>query len=177
VNYAVTPGGEGPRVQDDSYLKKIEAVEFAMKCDDGRGTELLGEADLIILGVSRTGKTPLSLHIAWEGYKAANIPLIPEADPPAVLRDLDPSRIVGLMMSRERLMTIRMERLKLLGLEPSASAYSSPERVDRELLFASEYMKSLGAAMFDVTNVAVEETARMVLEFLRGKEKHKTSKG
>ncbi len=160
-------------MRDESYLKKLEAVEFAMKCDDGRGAEFLFEADLVILGVSRTGKTPLSLHIAWEGYKAANIPLIPETDPPAILRDLDPCRIIGLIMTPERLMTIRRERLRLLGLEPSASAYGSPQRVERELKFASDYMKSLGAVLFDVTDMAVEEIARVVLEFLREKEKIK----
>lgn len=160
-------------MKDESYQEKLEAAEFAMKCDDGKGAELLSEADLVILGVSRTGKTPLSLHLAREGIKAANIPLIPEADPPPVLKELDPIRIIGLTMTAERLMTIRRERLKLLGLEPSASAYASLERVERELTRASEYMKYLGAIAIDVTDMAVEETARIVMEYLRQKEKIK----
>ncbi|MGI6784736.1 MAG: kinase/pyrophosphorylase [Aminivibrio sp.] len=160
-------------MKDESYQEKLEAVEFAMKCDDGMGAELLSEADLVILGVSRTGKTPLSMHLAREGIKAANIPLIPETDPPPVLKELDPFRIIGLTMTAERLMAIRRERLKLLGLEPSASAYASPERVERELARASDYMKSLGAIAIDVTDMAVEETARIVMEYLRQKEKIK----
>jgi regulator of PEP synthase PpsR (kinase-PPPase family) len=155
---------------DENYLKKLQAVEFAMKCDDGKGAEFLPEADLIILGVSRTGKTPLSLHIAWEGYKAANIPLIPETDPPAELKNLDSSRIIGISLCPERLMKVRRERLKLLGLEPSASAYSSRERIDRELQYAADYMKALGAPVFDITDLAVEETARMILGFLKDKD-------
>ncbi len=80
------------RKLDEDYFQKIKAVEFAIQCDDGRSTESLPEADLVILGVSRTGKTPLSMYIANKGFKAANIPLIPEVDPPEIIRKVPSSR-------------------------------------------------------------------------------------
>ena len=157
------------RKLDEDYFQKIKAVEFAIQCDDGRSTESLPEADLVILGVSRTGKTPLSMYIANKGFKAANIPLIPEVDPPEIIKKVPSSKIVGLIISAERLIQIRQERLRLLGLEPSASAYATRERVDRELQAATDYLKSLGARIYDVTDRAVEETAQEILDFLRAR--------
>lgn len=155
------------RKLDDEYFKKIKAVEFAIQCDDGRGSDLLPEADLVILGVSRTGKTPLSMYIANRGYRTANIPLIPEVDPPDILRFISPSKVVGLTLSAERLVQIRQERLRLLGLEPNASSYGYRERVERELKFANDYFRSLGVTVYDVTDKAVEETAQEILDALR----------
>ena len=154
---------------DEDYFKKIKAVEFAIQCDDGRGTEYLAEADVVILGVSRTGKTPLSMYIANKGFKTANVPLIPEVDPPEMLKTVPASKIVGLVISPERLVQIRQERLRLLGLEPNVSSYASPERVEREIGTAREYMQSLGARIYDVTDRAVEETAQEILDFLRAR--------
>ncbi len=157
------------RKLDEDYFQKIKAVEFAIQCDDGRSTESLPDADLVILGVSRTGKTPLSMYIANKGFKAANIPLIPEVDPPEIIKKVPSSKIVGLIISAERLIQIRQERLRLLGLEPAASAYATKERVERELLAATDYLKSLGARIYDVTDRAVEETAQEILDFLRAR--------
>ncbi|WP_367339580.1 pyruvate, water dikinase regulatory protein [Aminivibrio sp.] len=157
------------RKLDEDYFKKIKAVEFAIQCDDGRGIESLPEADVVILGVSRTGKTPLSMYIANKGFKAANIPLIPEVDPPEAIKDVPSSKLVGLIISAERLIQIRQERLRLLGLEPSASAYASRERVEREIRAAVGYLKSLGARIYDVTDRAVEETAQEILDVLRSR--------
>ncbi|MFA7363632.1 MAG: pyruvate, water dikinase regulatory protein [Aminobacteriaceae bacterium] len=157
------------RKLDEDYFKKIKAVEFAIQCDDGRGTESLPDADVVILGVSRTGKTPLSMYIANKGFKAANIPLIPEVDPPEAIKDVPSSKLVGLIISAERLIQIRQERLRLLGLEPSASAYASRDRVDREIQAAVSYLKSLGARIYDVTDRAVEETAQEILDVLRAR--------
>lgn len=155
------------RKLDEDYFQRIKAVEFAIQCDDGRSPEALPEADLVILGVSRTGKTPLSMYIANKGFMAANVPLIPEVDPPEILKTIPSSRIVGLFISCERLSQIRQERLRLLGLEPKASAYATRERVERELQNAREYLYSLGARIYDVTDRAVEETAQELLDFLR----------
>jgi regulator of PEP synthase PpsR (kinase-PPPase family) len=157
------------RKLDEDYFQKIKAVEFAIQCDDGRSTESLPDADLVILGVSRTGKTPLSMYIANKGFKAANIPLIPEVDPPEIIRKVPSSKIVGLIISAERLSQLRQERLRLLGREPSASAYATRERVERELRAATDYLKSLGARIYDVTDRAVEETAQEILDFLRAR--------
>ncbi len=135
----------------------------------GGASESLPDADVVILGVSRTGKTPLSMYIANKGFKAANIPLIPEVDPPEAIKDVPSSKLVGLIISAERLIQIRQERLRLLGLEPSASAYASRERVDREIQAAVSYLKSLGARIYDVTDRAVEETAQEILDVLRAR--------
>ena len=164
------PSSSGAAAEvDEDYFRKIKAVEFAIQCDDGRSTESLPAADLVILGVSRTGKTPLSMYIANKGFKAANIPLIPEVDPPEIIKKVPSSKIVGLIISAERLIQIRQERLRLLGLEPAASAYATKERVERELLAATDYLKSLGARIYDVTDRAVEETAQEILDFLRAR--------
>ncbi|NCC57769.1 MAG: phosphoenolpyruvate synthase regulatory protein, partial [Synergistales bacterium] len=113
--------------------------------------------------------TPLSMYIANKGFKAANIPLIPEVDPPEAIKDVPSSKLVGLIISAERLIQIRQERLRLLGLEPSASAYASRDRVDREIQAAVSYLKSLGARIYDVTDRAVEETAQEILDVLRAR--------
>lgn len=156
------------RKLDEDYFKKIKAVEFAIQCDDGKGGSYIKESDLLILGVSRTGKTPLSMYIANKGFKVANIPLIPEVEPPEVIKSIPSSRIVGLVISAEKLIQIRQERLRLLGLEPSASAYASPERVRRELMDATKYLQSLRARICDVTDKAVEEVAQEILDSLQG---------
>ena len=156
------------RKMDEEYFRKIKAVEFAIQCDDGKSPESLPEADLVILGVSRTGKTPLAMYIANRGYKVANIPLIPEVDPPEEIKTVTASKIVGLLISPDRLVQIRQERLRLLGLDPAASAYANRDRVERELKTASGYLSSLGATVYDVTDRAVEETAQEILDLLRG---------
>lgn len=157
------------RKLDDEYFRKIRAIEFAIQCDDGKRSALLHEADLIILGVSRTGKTPLSMYMANKGYKTANVPLIPEVDPPDILRFLPSSKMVGLSISAERLMQIRQERLRLLGLKPHVSSYGYRERVERELRFGRDCFKQLGIVVYDVTDKAVEETAQEILDSLRGR--------
>lgn len=160
-----TPGRLGGL--DEDYFKKIKAVEFAIQCDDGKGGPFIKEADLVILGVSRTGKTPLSMYIANKGFKVANIPLIPEVEPPEVIKSIPSSKIVGLVISAPKLIQIRQERLRLLGLDPSASSYASPERVKRELMDATKYLQSLKARICDVTDKAVEETAQEILDSLQ----------
>lgn len=90
-------------------------------------------------------------------------------DPPEAIKDVPSSKLVGLIISAERLIQIRQERLRLLGLEPSASAYASRDRVDREIQAAVSYLKSLGARIYDVTDRAVEETAQEILDVLRAR--------
>lgn len=157
------------RKLNEEYFQKIKAVEFAIQCDDGRSSESLPDADLVILGVSRTGKTPLSMYIANKGFKVANIPLIPEVDLPDIIKKIPSSKIVGLVISSDRLVQIRQERLRLLGLEPNVSAYASKERIERELQAAVDYLRFLGARIYDVTDRAVEETAQEILDFLRAR--------
>lgn len=150
---------------DDDYFRKIEAMEFAVKYDDGRDPRGLKKADIVLVGVSRTSKTPLSQYLALKRFKVANVPLVPESRPPEELFDLPPERCVGLIISPEKLISIRMERLKSLGLKPEAD-YAQLERINRELEYARGIYERIGCEVIDVTNKAVEETAGIILRHL-----------
>ena len=91
------------RQLDDDYFKKIEAIEFAVKYDDGRDPRGILKADIVLVGVSRTSKTPLSQYLAHKRYKVANVPLVPEVDPPEELFMIDPEKCFGLVISSEKL--------------------------------------------------------------------------
>lgn len=148
---------------DEDYFKKVEAIEFAVKYDDGKDPRGIHHADLVIVGVSRTSKTPLCMYLAHKRLKAANVPLVPEVKVPDDLFKLPPRKVVGLTIRPDQLNEIRRERLKTLGLTSSAE-YASLERILQELDYAESIMKKIGCPVIDVTNKAVEETASKVLE-------------
>jgi regulator of PEP synthase PpsR (kinase-PPPase family) len=148
---------------DEDYYKRVEAIEFAVKCDDGKDTSAFKQADIILLGISRTSKTPLSIYLAHKGYKVANYPLVPEVKPPKDLFTLNKSKLIGLTMSADQLVKIRTERLKAVGL-PFGAKYSAIERVAEELEFAYGLYKQLGCRVIDVTEKAIEETAGIILD-------------
>lgn len=150
---------------DEDYFKRIEAVEFAVKYDDARDSSGILKADIVLVGVSRTSKTPLSMYLAHKKYKVANVPLVPEIKPPKELFIIPGQKIIGLKISPSKLNEIRKERLKSLGLSSSAS-YANKDRIQRELDYAAELMKQLGCFTIDVSNKAVEETAGTILERL-----------
>jgi regulator of PEP synthase PpsR (kinase-PPPase family) len=152
---------------DEEYFRRVKAIEFAIKCDDGRSPDMLPDAELVVIGVSRTSKTPLSMYMAHKGIMAANVPLVPEADPPEELFLVPPERVVGLLISPEKLIHIRRERLRILGLDVDVSNYAQWERVEEELQFARSVMRRVGCRIFDVTNRAIEETAQEILDCLR----------
>jgi len=156
------------RKVDEEYFKRVEAIEFAVKYDDGRDPRGITEADVVVLGVSRTGKTPLCMYLAHKRIKAANIPLVPEVPVPAEVFKLPAYRLVGLTIQPEYLFGIRQERLKSLGL-PADAEYANAERIRKELAYAEEVMRRIGCVVVDVTGKAVEETASRVLEvYYRG---------
>ena len=109
----VTPKNEPGLVRklDDDYFKKIEAIEFAVKYDDGKDPNGILKADIVLIGVSRTSKTPLSQFLALKRYKVANVPIVPEVDPPEELLKIDGKKCIGLKISPEKLVSIRKERL------------------------------------------------------------------
>lgn len=150
---------------DQNYYRKIEAIEFAVKCDDGKDVRALKEADVVLLGVSRTSKTPVSMYLAYRAIKVANIPLVPEVPLPEELYAVPRNRIIGLTISKEKLHSIRLERAKAMGLPPD-SKYCSEERIVQELRYAEQVFKQLGCAVIDVSNKAVEETASRVLAII-----------
>ncbi|UWG96840.1 kinase/pyrophosphorylase [Dehalobacter sp. DCM] len=148
---------------DEQYFRKVEAVEFAVKYDDGKDPRGMLFADVVLIGVSRTSKTPLSMYLAHRGIKTANIPLVPEVSPPRELYQVQKNKVFGLIISPDKLNQIRSERLKTLGLGPSAD-YANLDRIMEELDYAKQIMKKIGCTIIDTTNKAVEETASLILQ-------------
>jgi hypothetical protein len=153
---------------DQEYFARVEAVEFAVKYDDGKDPKGIREADVVLLGVSRTSKTPVSLYLANHRLKVANVPLVPEVPVPGEVFREGRLKAVGLMIEPELLMSIRRQRLKSLGLGSSAQ-YATMERIMVELDYAWDIFNRLKCPVVDVSNHAVEETATRVLA-LRNKE-------
>ena len=154
------------RKLDDDYFRKVEAIEFAVKYDDGKDPRGILRADVVLIGVSRTSKTPLSMYLAHKRLKVANVPLVPEVEPPDELFQVAPERCIGLSIDPDQLNGIRRERLKSLGLTAQAN-YANMERILQELEYAEQVMRRVGCPVLDVSNKAVEETANMVLVRLR----------
>lgn len=150
---------------DAEYFRKVEAVEFAVKYDDGRDPRGILHADVVLIGVSRTSKTPLSMYLAHKRIKVANVPLVPEVDPPDELFMIPPEKCVGLIIRPEQLTSIRRERLRALGLADGAN-YANMERILEEIEYAEQVIRRVGCPRIDVSNKAVEETANFILERL-----------
>lgn len=151
---------------DEEYFSRIEAIEFAVKYDDGKDPRGFKEADLVLLGVSRTSKTPLSMYLANKNIKVANLPLVMGMEPAREIFEIPRNKIIGLTNSPENLNQIREERLKSLGL-PSTSSYASLEKILEELEYADEIMKKIGCPIIDVSNKAIEETSEIIVSLLR----------
>jgi len=148
---------------DSHYFKRMEAIEFAVKFDDGLGAGL-EEADIVLVGVSRTSKTPLSMYLGYLGYKVANVPIVREIDPPKELFEIDRTKIVGLTIDAERLSEIRQVRARLMRL--SKSAYSELVEIYEELEQAAAVHRQLGCPVVDVSELSIEETAQRVLRIV-----------
>ena len=158
------------RKLNDRYFKRVESVEFAVKYDDGKDPRGVLKADLVIIGVSRTSKTPLSMYLANKNIKVANIPLVPEAKVPQELFQIPSKKIVGLTNTPEKLNEIRTERLRALGLSTANSGenkYANMERILEEIDFAESLMKKIGCPIINVSNKAIEETAEKIITYLK----------
>jgi regulator of PEP synthase PpsR (kinase-PPPase family) len=161
--------GETPGLMhgvDEAYFRRIEAVEFTVKHDDGQEPRNLHLADIVLVGVSRTSKTPLSIYLAHRGWKVANVPLVKGIDPPSQLLEIDPKRVVGLIIDPNRLVEVRAARLRNLGQDPRV-AYADLDGVEEEIRHARGFFRGRGWVLVDVTGKAVEETANEVLVKLR----------
>ncbi|MEW6623556.1 MAG: pyruvate, water dikinase regulatory protein [Bacillota bacterium] len=154
------------RKLDEQYFKRVEAIEFAVKYDDGKNSKGLLEADIVLIGVSRTSKTPLSMYLAHKRIKCANVPLVPEVPPPEELFKVA-HKVIGLIIDPQHLFEIRKERLKTLGLSSHAN-YAAIDRIIKELEYSDKIMKRLGCPVINVTNKAVEETASKIVEIFNG---------
>ncbi len=151
---------------DDDYFRRIDAVEFTVKHDDGQELRDLHNADIILTGVSRTSKTPLSMYLAHRGYKVANVPLVRGIEPPEELLDLPPNKVAGLVIDPQRLVELRSARLRNIG-HSHKGAYADYERVEEEINTVKAIFRKNRWAVIDVTGKAVEESANDVLVRLR----------
>jgi regulator of PEP synthase PpsR (kinase-PPPase family) len=151
----------------EEYFRRIEAVEFAVKSDDGKEPRNFKKADIVLVGVSRTSKTPLSTILAQRGLKVANLPLVLGVAPPPELMEAPQDRIVGLTIGIEQLCEIRQARLRQLGM-PTETNYALREHVREELEYASAlFQKHPEWPVIDVTGRAIEETAVIILEAMK----------
>jgi [pyruvate, water dikinase]-phosphate phosphotransferase / [pyruvate, water dikinase] kinase len=140
---------------DENYFRRIAAIEFAVKNDDGLGRGL-GDADVALVGVSRTSKTPLSIYLGYLGWKATNVPLVKGIEPPKELFQIDPAKIVGLTIDAHRLADIRAERIAVMGGDRS---YANLNEIYEDLEHATEIQRRLGCPVIDVSELSIEEIA------------------
>ena len=155
------------RTLDDSYYDRIDALDFAMAHDDGQNVAGLRDADLILLGVSRTSKTPTCIYLGNRGYRAGNIPLVPGSPIPAILEtfpkaDAGGPFVVGLVASPDRIVQIRQQRLSNLA-ERAQTDYIAPDRVRDEMRDAKRMFTRRGYPVVDVTRRSIEETAAQII--------------
>lgn len=153
---------------DEDYFQRVEAIEFAVKYDDGRDPRGILRADVVLIGVSRTSKTPLSQYLALKRLKVANVPVVPEVEPPEELFKINPKKCFGLRISPTQLNDIRKERLRALGLAQDAH-YARLERIEQELEHFESVTQKIGCEIINVSNRAVEETANIILNTLKKK--------
>ena len=151
----------------EDYFRRIEAVEFAVKNDDGAEPRNLPKADLVLVGISRTSKTPLSTYLAQRGLKVANVPLVLGVDPPEELTQVDDRKVFGLIVQPDMLMRIRQARLSHLGM-PNDSSYGQRMHIENEIAYSREiFRKHANWPVIDVTNRAIEETAADILRIFQ----------
>jgi regulator of PEP synthase PpsR (kinase-PPPase family) len=161
---------------DAGYFSRIEAMNFMLHHDDGQAVRDLDHADLVLVGVSRTSKTPLSIYLANRGIKVANVPVVPDCPLPAELEQLTRPLVVGLTINPEPLVQIRMSRLRQLRAEQPrgsprfAGDYAELERVREELVYARRLFARHGWPVIDVTRRSVEESAAALLQLLRARD-------
>lgn len=157
------------RALDSEYYDRMAALDFAMTHDDGQNTMGLKEADIVLLGVSRTSKTPTSIYLANRGYKTGNIPLVPTAPWPDFLKDFKKPFIVGLYASPRRIVEIREQRLE--SLRAGETDYTDETKVREEITAAKRKFIKLGYPVVDVTRRSIEETAAKIINlYQRDKE-------
>lgn len=155
---------------DDDYFRRIAAIDYTLAHDDGQMVWDLENADVVLVGVSRTSKTPTCMYLAHRGVKAANIPLVPTSDPPPELEALRKPLVVGLTASPTRLSQIRRTRLTNLAADQDAATYSDEDMVKDELVKAKRYFARNGWPVVDVTRRSVEETAAKILTLMSARQ-------
>ena len=161
VTAQMTPGARAPL--DSTYFKRMAAIEFAVKYDDGVGAGLR-DADIVLVGVSRTSKTPLSMYLGYLGYKTANVPIVKGIDPPAELFHVDPTKLVGLTIEAARLREIRRQRAARLG--GNQRTYAQLVEIYEELEQADAIHRRLGCPVIEISELSIEEMAARVIRLV-----------
>jgi [pyruvate, water dikinase]-phosphate phosphotransferase / [pyruvate, water dikinase] kinase len=151
---------------DAGYYQRVDAMEYTVQHDDGQKVDDLSEADLVLVGPSRTSKTPVSFYLAYRGWKVANVPIVLGLEPPEPLRELDPRKVVGLTTDPQRLALIRQERLKNMGAQTSSSTYADLRHIQQEVRYSLRLCKTNRWPVVNVTGKAVEETANEVINLV-----------
>ena len=151
------PGARPPL--NDAYFRRMSAIEFAVKFDDGVGSGL-PEADIVLVGVSRTSKTPLSIYLGYLGYKTANVPLVKGIEPPPELFTIDQSKVVGLTIDAQRLSEIRGERIRWMRGDQK---YASLVEIYDELDYASHVHRRLACPVIEVSELSIEEISHRII--------------
>ena len=151
---------------DQDYFKRVEAIEFTIAHDDGQRPQDLTKADIVLIGPSRTSKTPRSVYLSQQGLKVSNVPLDPQSTPPAELGNVDRRRLFGLTTTPDILVGIRKRRLGT-AQEAVAGTYADLEYVCQDLEAARALMRKLGCLVIHTENRAVEETAQEILRYYR----------
>ncbi|QFG68034.1 pyruvate, water dikinase regulatory protein [Ornithinimicrobium pratense] len=151
----------------EDYFKRVQAMEFAIANDDGNLQNHLREADIVLVGVSRSGKTPLAMYLGYLGFKTANIPLVPGIPVPGQLHEVERWKIVGLSIDPERLQQIRGRRLRAMGsVGVRRDGYTDLVKIFDELDEISGVQRNLGCPIIDTTDIALEEAAGRVIELV-----------
>lgn len=148
---------------DDRYFERIDAMEYFVEHDDGRGADDLSRADIVLLGISRTGKTPLSMYLAFQGYRVANIPLAHGVEPPSSIFDVDPAKLFGLISTAPVVSDIRAARIGEEVARGWSGTYAAPEHVELEMDEARALMRRLGCFIVRTDRRAIEETASEII--------------
>lgn len=154
------------RQTNDHYYKRIEAIEYTVRNDDGKITNELDKADIVLVGISRTSKTPLSIFLSHKGWKVANIPLVLNTPPPEQLFKIDQRKIVGLIIDIDSLQRIRKNRLEKFGQDPGGD-YASLNQIMKEIEYSENLFKQNKRwPVFNVTERALEETASEIVRLI-----------
>ncbi|MBN1386875.1 MAG: kinase/pyrophosphorylase [Bacteroidales bacterium] len=153
------------RLSNIEYFRRIEAIEFTMKHDDGLNVQKISMADIVLTGVSRTGKTPLSIYLGMFGWRVANVPIIPEQEPPKELYEADSRRVFGLTTTTNYLIAQRTNRVREMRLSPDHD-YINPRKVRMELDYANNIFTKGGFYVLKVTNRPIETNANEIVSIL-----------
>src|SRR5258705_4677341 len=169
-----TPIVAGQHVLDADYFRRIDALNFSMAHDDGQLPQDLSQADIILLGISRTSKTPTSIYLAQRGFKTANLPLVPGIEPPPALAEPHRAFVVGLVASPERIAEIRRNRVQMLA-DRNLDEYVDRTQIANELTYSRRLCARHGWPVIDVTRRSIEETAATIVRLLHDREEARAS--